>query len=259
MRLERISTFTLEKFRKHCAAKGLSASTVNQLLATYRHMGRKLLEWGDISFPLPVIKLEPVENRRDYVLDEDEKARLLEAAMVDVNAYVWLFIIVALHTSLRHREILRARFDHLDVGRRRLRVRVKGGRLREQPLTRAITKVLEREREMSADPDGWVFPNSRSASGHYESMKAPFRRAVEAAGLNPNDVTPHVLRHTAITDMAETGAEVQTVQDFSGHRTVDMVMRYIHAREVRVNEALDKFENQRTRNERAGKQKWTRS
>ena len=84
-------------------------------------------------------------------------------------------------------------------------------------------EVLKREREMSADPDGWVFPNSRSASCHYESMKAPFRRAVETAGLDPSDVTPHVLRHTVITDMAETGAEVQTVQDFSSHRTVDMV------------------------------------
>ena len=259
MRLERISTFTLEKFRKRCAAQGLSASTINQLLATYRHIGRKLLEWGDIRFVLPMVRLEPVENRRDHILDDDEKARLLEAAMADSNSFIWLFITLGLHTSLRHGEVLSARFDHIDVPRRRLRVRVKGGRWREQPLTRGITDILMREREMAVDPDGWVFPNSRSASGHYESMKVPFRRVAESAGLDPRVVTPHTLRHTAITDMAETGAAVQTVQNFSGHRTVDMVMRYIHAREARVNEALDKFENQRTETERTRKQERPRS
>jgi integrase len=137
--------------------------------------------------------------------------------------------------------------QHLDPRRRRLRVKIKGGRWREQPLTRVIVEALERERSMAADPDGWAFPNSRSKSGHYESMRAPFRRVVIAAGLDPRVVTPHTLRHTAITDMAETGAPIQTVQDFSGHETIEMVMRYIHARDRHVDEAMDRFENERTK------------
>ena len=249
MRLERISTFTLEKFRKRCQERGLSNATVYQLFATYRHIGRKLLEWGDIRFALPMIRLGPVENRRDFVLNDVGKARLLEAALADSNPYIWLFIMLGLHTGLRHLEILSARFEHLDAKRRRLKVRVKGGRWREQPLTRTISEILQREQEMATDTDGWVFPNSKSASGHYESMKTPFRRVAVAAGLDPRTVIPHTLRHTAITDMAETGAAVQTIQDFSGHRTTEMVMRYIHAREHRVNEALDRFEALGTKGE----------
>ncbi len=249
MRLERISTFTLEKFRNRCQGRGLSNATIYQLFATYRHMGRKLLEWGDIRFALPIIRLGPVENRRDFVLDDAGKARLLEAALADSNPYIWLFIMLGLHTSLRHSEILSARFEHLDAKRRRLRVKVKGGRWREQPLTRTIGEILEREQEMATDPEGWVFPNPKSANGHYKSMKAPFRRVAVAAGLDPSTVTPHTLRHTAITDMAETGAAIQTVQVFSGHRTTEMMMRYIHAREQRVNEALDQFEARGTKGE----------
>ena len=59
--------------------------------------------------------------------------------------------------------------------------------------------------------------------------------------------------------MAETGAAVQTVQEFSGHRTVDMVMRYIHAREQRVNEALDRLEQQGMKIEPAAARKRPRS
>ena len=249
MRLERISTFTLEKFRKRCQQRGLSNATTYQLFSTYRHMGRRLLEWGDIRLALPMIRLGSVENRRNFVLDDAGKARLLKAALADSNPYIWLFIMLGLHTSLRHSEILSARFEHLDAKRRRLRAKVKGGRWREQPLTRTISEILEREREMATDPEGWVFPNPKSASGHYESMKAPFRRAAVAASLDPRAVTPHTLRHTAITDLAETGAAVQTVREFSGHRTTEMVMRYIHAREHRVNEALDQLEARGTKGE----------
>ena len=71
MRLEKISSFTLEKFRRHCSAKGLSVSTVNQLLATYRHLGRKLHEWGDITFIPPMVKLGATDNARDALGDDE--------------------------------------------------------------------------------------------------------------------------------------------------------------------------------------------
>ena len=50
------------------------------------------------------------------------------------------------------------------------------------------------------------------------------------------------MRHTAITDLSETGADFQTIQAFSGHKSIEMVMRYVHARNERVDEALDAFE-----------------
>ena len=156
-----------------------------------------------------MIKLEAEDNRRDHVLDIDEKAALLDAALNDSNPRVWLFAMIGLHTSLRHAEILASRFDGLDTARRRLTVRVKGGRLRAQPLTWTITDLLVREREMANDPEGWVFPNPRTRSGHVESMKSAFRRVVVRTGLDPRKVTPHTMRHTAITEMAETGAEAR--------------------------------------------------
>ncbi|MDP6602623.1 MAG: site-specific integrase, partial [Rhodospirillales bacterium] len=164
------------------------------------------------------------------------------AALNDSNPYSWLFVKIGLSTSLRHREILSARFDGFDQGRRRLRVRVKGGRHREQPLSSVLTRILEREREMAEDSHGWIFPNPKSVSGHVEDMKTAFRRCVVRAGLNPKEVIPHTMRHTAITNMATTGADIPTIQDFSGHLSLKMVMRYAHARHQRVNQAVDEME-----------------
>lgn len=250
MPLDKISTFSLEKYRKACKARGLKSGTINRHLATYRHMANKLFEWGMVASPMAMIKLERESGRREYVLSAEEKESLLVAAMNDSNTRIWLFIMMGLHTSLRHREMLSSRFENLDVSRRRLRVKVKGGEWREQPLTRTISGILERDREMAEDPDGWIFPNPASRSGHIESMKAPYRRAVIRAGLDPKKITPHTMRHTAITELAETGAEARTIQAFSGHKSKEMVWRYTHARDQRVDEALDRLEETGTKVER---------
>jgi integrase len=246
MRLDRLSPFTLEKFRRQLEQAGLSTGTRNRVVTTYNHMVRRLTEWRVISTPLPTFKREAEYNRREYVLVPEEEARLLDAAMRDGHPYAWLFVMCGLSSGMRHREILSTRFEHFDAARRRLRVRVKGGKWRDQPLTRALTEVIANERDMAREPNGWIFPSGTTRSGHMESMSKPFRRCVTAACLDPRKVSPHTMRHTAITRLAGTGADIATVQAFSGHQTIQMVMRYTHVQDRKVDAALDRMEEERT-------------
>ena len=57
MRLDKISTFTLQKFQRHCRDKGLSETTTNRVLATYRRMARRLYQWKVVATPMPMVKL----------------------------------------------------------------------------------------------------------------------------------------------------------------------------------------------------------
>ncbi len=242
MRIDRISKFTIEKFRNDMLRRGHKLGNVNRVLSTYRHMGNRLADQGKIPSPFPMIKLEEPDNRRNRVLTHEEESALLQAALNDSNPYSWLFVRIGLSTGLRHSEILSARFDGFDPNRRRLRVLVKGGRIREQPLSSEMTQILEREREMAEDLGGWLFPSPRSASGHIEDMKTAFRRCVIRAGLDPKEVIPHTMRHTAVSNLAAIGADIPTIQAFSGHLSLKMVMRYAHARDRRVDEAVDRME-----------------
>ena len=248
MRLDQISVFTLQKFQNHCRQKGLMDTTTNRVLATYRRMGRRLVLWRSIPVSPPMIKLNTERNQRTQIISDDEERRLIDAALKDSNSYIWLFIKLGLATGLRHREMLSARFENFSPVRRRLRVWVKGGRWRGQPLTRGITDIIGRERDMADDPNGWVFPSVTSRSGHIEQMTGPFARCVERSGLDPQAITPHTMRHTAITRLAEIGADIKTLQEFSGHESLQMVLRYAHAQDRAVNRALDRLE-ERTANE----------
>lgn len=255
MRVDRISKFTVEKFRNDVLRRGHKLGNVNRVLSTYRHLGNRLADQGKIPSSLPMIKLKEPDNRRNRVLDHDEERLVLQAALNDSNPYSWLFVKIGLSTGLRHSEILSARFDGLDARRQRLRVRVKGGRVREQPLSSELVEFLNRERKIAEDPDGWIFPSLKSASGHIEDMKTAFRRCVIRAGLSPKEVVPHIMRHTAITNLAATGADIPTIQEFSGHLSLKMVMRYAHARDRRVTEAVEAMEKAKTNVEPFGPSK----
>jgi|AP95_1055475.scaffolds.fasta_scaffold51757_1 integrase len=242
MRLDKITEFTVQKFQNHSRGKGLSDSTVNRVLATYRRMSRRLVRWKVIPALLPMVELTREYNIREFVFSDDEERRMLKAADQDSATYIGLFIRLGLATGLRHSEILAARFEYLDPVRRRLRVRTKGGRWRNQPLTRGITKLLQHEREMAQDRNGWIFPSKRSKSGHAVSMDKAFTRCVAKAGLNPKVVVPHTMRHTAITRYAATGADLKSIQEFGGHLSIQMVLRYAHASDRAIDNALDRME-----------------
>jgi site-specific recombinase XerD len=50
-------------------------------------------------------------------------------------------------------------------------------------------------------------------------MDRPFEDAVIRAGLDPVLITPHVMRHTAITKLVKAGVDLPTIQRISGHKT----------------------------------------
>ena len=69
-------------------------------------------------------------------------------------------------------------------------------------------------------------------------MGKPFRRAATVAGLDPNVVTPHVMRHTAITRLVQAGVDLPTIQKISGHKTLAMVLRYTHVHGQHIDRAI---------------------
>ena len=69
-------------------------------------------------------------------------------------------------------------------------------------------------------------------------MGRSFARAVMRAGLDPAMVTPHVMRHTAITNLVKAGADLPTIQRISGHKTLAMVLRYTHVHGTHIDRAI---------------------
>jgi site-specific recombinase XerD len=85
-------------------------------------------------------------------------------------------------------------------------------------------------------------PSPAAKEGHTTTVRKPFRRVVAAAGLNPDQIVRHTLRHTAITHLVQAGVDLPTIKRISGHKTLAMVERYAHANGEHIAAAMDKLD-----------------
>lgn len=148
-------------------------------------------------------------------------------------------------TAMRRGELAGLELYDIDASRGLLAIRLgKGRKTRVVPIGARALSWLERYLE-SARP--------RLLTGH-EECAAVFiddlgrpatpnfvtnhvRRASKAARLEPR-VSPHVLRHTAATEMLAAGADVRVIQELLGHESLKVTARYTHVDSRELREAL---------------------
>lgn len=260
MPLSKISGFDIERYKKQrlqevaipggekqkakdeAKLKTTSPGTINRELAALSHLFNKAIEWGWIDRRPAIIKrYQEAQSRITYLTIEQIK-RLIECAKEDQNPQVYPFIVIGLGTSMRRMEILTIRRENVNLPRRTIYIPQAKAGAREQPITHQLAEFLEGY--MAALPKGtpWLFPSPAAKEGHTMDIRKPFRRAVIAAGMNPDQVVRHTLRHTAITHLVQAGVDLPTVKRISGHKTLIMVERYAHQNGEHIGAAMDKLE-----------------
>jgi integrase len=241
-RLDSVTEFTVEKYKKKRLEEGAAPATVNRELATLSHLFYSAVEWRWLDrVPVRLGKRKLAESPgRIIALTDEQCVALLRAAMAGPNPDCWLFVAFGLNTAMRHDEIICARWDRLDLPNRRLFIPDAKAGQREQPITPELAENLARERDNRDDRTGWIFPSPHkdSKTGHVARMDRPFRDAVIRAGLDPTQVTPHVMRHTAVTKLVQSGVDLPTIQRISGHKTIAMVLRYVHVHGQHIDRAI---------------------
>jgi integrase len=222
MKLADITAFSVARYARERANAGAQPGTINREISTLGHLLNRAFEWGWMDKAPPRLRRLEEPEGRTVALTEDEIARLLEAARIGPDPDLWLFIQIALGSSMRHSEILGMKWADIDFTNRRLFVPKAKRGARTQPLSASLVAILEREGAMRRDPDGWLFPirHRRTANpdGHMYEMRRQFQDAVRRAGLDPRAITPHTLRHSVITSLVQSGADLATIQAISGHR-----------------------------------------
>jgi integrase len=203
--LAKMSSFDVERYKKSRVEAEVKVGTVNREIAVLSHLFTKGVEWGWLDKRPANIKRYTEASSRITYLTIDQIRRMIEAAKQDQNPQIYPFIVVGLETSMRQMEILRIRREHVDIQRRVIYIPQAKAGAREQPITAHLATFLAEY--LNALPEGtpWLFPSLASRSGHTVDIREPFRRVVVAAELNPREVVPHTLRHTAITHLVQAG------------------------------------------------------
>ena len=123
-----------------------------------------------------------------------------------------------------------------------LAIKGKGGRERLVPLNQAARAALERYLNVGFDdgvapmlPTKWLFA-SRGAEGHLtrQRLGQELKELAAEAGLDPERVSPHVLRHAFASHLLDRGADLRSVQQLLGHADISTTQIYTHVLEERL-------------------------
>jgi len=117
--------------------------------------------------------------------------------------------------------------EDVSVTARRGMVRVRAGKgdaYREVPLNSACRKALDDwSQARAASEVGALWLSRQGTRMSSRAIDLVIRRLAKDAGLV---LSAHTLRHTAVTNLIRSGADVVLVAEIAGHRRLDTTRRY---------------------------------
>ena len=158
------------------------------------------------------------EERRTRYLQREEAGRLLWALRTETHADLRDFVLLALMTGARRKDIFSMRWENLYLDTNCWQVpKPKNRKPYLVPLMPKAVEVLKKRALCRKDDCPWVFPtpNPHSKKGHLQNLKKPWQRLRQAVQLP--DVTMHDLRRTLGSWQAERGASLKIIGESLGH------------------------------------------
>ncbi len=250
--LETVMRDDIERYLMGLEAEGLSVSTRARRLSAVKQIYRFAFSEGlREDNPAHHIRGPKKARKLPDTLSEAEVARLLDAGRETgrnnsdrVRNTCLMEVLYA--TGLRVSELVSLPVAAVRGDPRMILIRGKGGRERMVPLSPPARMALSawlaiRDRDDDlAQSNGkaeslFLFP-SRGKDGHMTRMRfyLLIKEIAVAAGVSPDKVTPHTLRHAFATHLLANGADLRAIQTLLGHADVATTEIYTHVLEERL-------------------------
>lgn len=231
-----LNAITADDLQKHVddrTTQGRASATIrNEVLlisAVFRHA---IERWKiDLTNPVTRVRLPSLpagrqarlEEARDGTKKGDEQRIVIACLRVGGPAFANLTTF-AIETGMRQGEILSLTKNHVKVRDGVTVVELsdsKNGHRRSIVMSETAIGIL---RELSKD----AYPMTRLFPFNEHSLRHVWKKARDLAGLPA--LRFHDLRHEAISRMASMGLNIGQLQAQSGHRTAQVLLRYVNAR-----------------------------
>lgn len=251
--LDGATTADIQAYLRHMTNEGLAASSRARKLSCVRQFHKFLSGEGLIGVD-PSAGLSGPKRQRPLpkVLGIAEVDRLLQASAHRTEGQEGRSLFRALRfncllemlyaTGMRVSELVSLPRSVLRGDKRLLTIKGKGGRERLVPLNPSAREALEKFLAVSGrhDNSNWLFA-ARSAEGHVtrQAFARELKEVAGEAGLDPEMVSPHVLRHAFASHLLDRGADLRAVQQLLGHADISTTEIYTHVLQERLKKLVN--------------------
>lgn len=205
------------------AKRGRKPGTKRQYLTCVRSFARWLVKQGYMTRDFTLGVDPPRIPRRDpRALTPEQVGRILAAS----DARERLCVLLMAQEGLRVGEVTRLEVGDLDIARRAMRVKGKGGHERQLPIS----------------DETWEAMTGYLGAGYWSAGALVTSQLDEGAGLVPHTMTllisdlmkraevpgsAHALRHTCASDVLEECGDIVAVADMLGHQSINVTRLYL--------------------------------
>lgn len=185
--------------------------------------------------PLPkILSLEEVE-RLFVTAEEHASGEHPPAQHVRMLALMELLY----GSGLRATELVSLPRNAVHPDRPFLILRGKGGRERLVPVSDRARATVARWTEYVPTGSVWLFPSGHSYLSRIRLFQL-VRELGAAAGIEPERLSPHVLRHAFATHLLSGGADLRALQTMLGHADIGTTQIYTHVDGARLVELVNR-------------------
>ena len=212
--------------------KPMAPATVNRHLAVLRACLRFVQGDYLVKNPMVGVKFLVERNKRERECEPAEFDLLCDHSDADLR----LAIVLAHETGMRRSEICAALWSQVNFRLRQIHI-PSGSSKNDQPRTIPLSKRALAELKPAKGPKDQPLVGLNP-----DALTLRFIR--KCKNLQINELNFHDLRGTAITRLARAGASLDELQRFSGHKSVQALMKYLKRGDRRLRELIDAIDGQ---------------
>ena len=154
---------------------------------------------------------------------------------------LWLAIELMFGTGMRVGELCSIRLSDLDMENLSIYIHGKGDRDRvvyivDPDIVSLLKKYVIIRNELKPDTDHLLI-TSRGTSAKPDFIRRNLHSLVEKSSIDKS-ITPHMLRHSAATQLLEAGVDIRYVQRLLGHSSISTTERYTHVNDTSLHAVL---------------------
>lgn len=246
-RIDQVEKKHIEAFLKSLKNQELNAKSVSRKLTAVKQFHQFALLEKEIDFDVSsTIKSPKIEKKLPPILSVDEVVTLLE--YIDTKDPLgqrnMALMELIYGSGLRVSELLGLKLEDIHINQAYVRVTGKGNKERIVPISDmaviALRNYITKGRENLVKlrvPQLFVNVDGKPLSrvGFFKVLK----KLAKEAGLNPDAISPHTLRHSFATHLLENGMDLRTLQTLLGHEDISTTQIYTHISQKRIREVYN--------------------
>ncbi len=240
----------LRSFQAALQQAGYARSTISRKLASLRSFYRFAMRQGIASDnPAKPLRNPRRQRKLPHVLSNKEVGSLLLAPPSDETMGLRdRAILETMYSAgLRVSELVALRDRDIDTDQQIIRVRGKGRKERISPLGsyafRAINRYAKKRirdpKTESLGQDAPVFVNRFGRILTTRSVGRMLEKYIAVTGLDSR-TSPHTLRHSFATHLLDRGADIRSVQELLGHKSLATTQIYTHVSAANLRQVYER-------------------